>query len=694
MTQMSAERSSRSGVPWHRSPVGMAHLAAGVFAIAVTLALWLASGAAAFVYWDSGGDYSTIATIVGRANLDGSGGNLSFIPGASNPCGVAVDAHYIYWAIGRGAAIARANLDGSNVNESFITGVTDPCGVAVDGQHIYWANGGADSGVHAGSAIGRANLDGSSVDQSFITGAANPDAIAVDGTYIYWANRGPEYAGNATIGRAKLDGTSVNESFITGASNPCGIAVDGAHVYWTNQPVVVKHEGGGETITYETNTIGRANLNGTSPNQSFIAGPPGIPSPPRLCGLAVDSAHLYWTLDESFGAFVPSIGRANLDGSGVNESFINVAGGGAQGATGVAVDSLVPSTTALTPSPGSIIFGQPMSFTAAVTRGNPPEGSSTPTGKVSFTVAGEPSVQVPLDGNGQASLDLEYYLNVGDTVSAKYGGDSAYGESGNSLTPTIQAAHTMTSLTASPNPQTSSGDVTLIATVDNLSTAIVPFGSVEFLIDGELLGPPVPLDVNGQAGIDVSGFDPGDHAVVADYHEDTHPTPDFTDSQASLTEHITSAPAPPKPPASPAASLPLPPPAPPFQGTLSAVSLRLGIRDLLRGAFSDSVTLTGSGSVTQDLFAEGGVLPATATRVSAAGHKKSKRLQSALLLAKGSARTTAAGTVKVTLRPTTAGKKALKTTHRSLRAVLITSVKDSRTGRVTNLPPQKLTLRR
>jgi len=56
------------------------------------------------------------------------------------------------------------------------------------------------------------------VNQSFISGLNSAGGLAVDGTYIYWTN------GNA-IGRANLDGTGVNESFITGASAPGNIAV-------------------------------------------------------------------------------------------------------------------------------------------------------------------------------------------------------------------------------------------------------------------------------------------------------------------------------------------------------------------------------------------------------------------------------------------------------------------------------------
>jgi virginiamycin B lyase len=240
------------------------------------------------VYW-SNYDPDTI----GRANLDGTGDNPSFITGASGPQGVAVDGSHVYWTNVTGA-IGRANLDGTGANHSFITGASEPEGVAVDGSHVYWANFGTDT-------IGRANLDGTGASQNFITGAAGIVGVAVNGSHVYWTNI------TGTIGRANLDGTGANHSFITGASGPQGVAVDGSHVYWANI----------------MGTIGRANLDGTGANQNFITGAFG------LRGVAADGSHVYWTND-----FTDTIGRANLDGTGANQNFIT----GAYGPTGVAVD--------------------------------------------------------------------------------------------------------------------------------------------------------------------------------------------------------------------------------------------------------------------------------------------------------------------------------------------------------------------
>src|SRR5215213_3535160 len=85
--------------------------------------------------------------------------------------------------------------------------------------------------------------------------------------------------------------------------------------------------GRAEAHVYWTNnadtTIGRANLDGTGVNQRFLSGA----STP--CGVAVDGAHVYWG---NIGA--GTIGRANLDGGGADQSFI----GDQIGPCGVAVD--------------------------------------------------------------------------------------------------------------------------------------------------------------------------------------------------------------------------------------------------------------------------------------------------------------------------------------------------------------------
>jgi virginiamycin B lyase len=94
---------------------------------------------------------------------------LAFAPGAAGS---------IYWANDKGTTIGTANLDGTGVDQSFITGASNPCGVAVDAAHLYWGNN-ALTGT-----IGRSSLDGTGVNQGFITGGSNPCGVAIDAGHL------------------------------------------------------------------------------------------------------------------------------------------------------------------------------------------------------------------------------------------------------------------------------------------------------------------------------------------------------------------------------------------------------------------------------------------------------------------------------------------------------------------------------
>jgi hypothetical protein len=100
--------------------------------VAVLALSCLAGQADAFIYWGNTGSGAQGSGAIGRANLDGTGANQSFITGATFPAGVAVDAQHVYWDNTFSHSIGRANLDGSAANQSFIGGANGPAGVAVD----------------------------------------------------------------------------------------------------------------------------------------------------------------------------------------------------------------------------------------------------------------------------------------------------------------------------------------------------------------------------------------------------------------------------------------------------------------------------------------------------------------------------------------------------------------------------------
>ena len=234
-----------------------------------------------FVYWTN-----TASGTIGRANTDGTGINQSFITGLNTPSGLATDGTSLYWSnivsITDGtSAIGKTALDGSGVPDKiFITGASRPIGLAVGGGFIYWANYGTRT-------IGRATITGGSVNQSFIALASRPYGLAVNATNIFWANF-EDNAGTG-VGQATIAGTITAAAFIPTSSAPTGLAVDATHVYWSN---------------FSSNTIGRANLDASSPNQSWLTGATGP------VGIDVNATHLYWS---NYDTMPPTVARTAFD---------------------------------------------------------------------------------------------------------------------------------------------------------------------------------------------------------------------------------------------------------------------------------------------------------------------------------------------------------------------------------------------
>jgi virginiamycin B lyase len=274
-------------------------------AAALTVAvcvLILAPAASGFIYWGNAQSQS-----LGRAENDGSGVNSSFIATGPQPAAVAVDSAHIYWANQNGSSIGRANIDGTGVDNSFITGIVEPSGVAVNGSSVYWST--------LGGTIGKADLSGANVKPKFLSGLVEPCGVALDSGHVYWVEI--DSGTPAYVSRVGLDGSNLQLGYVTipGSSFPCGVAVNSANIFWS------------EPGFFCCGTrIGRASINGSGADPSFIGGA----SAP--CGVALDtSSHLYWANLEA-----GTIGRANTDGTAVDQSFVAT---GTSAVCGVAVDS-------------------------------------------------------------------------------------------------------------------------------------------------------------------------------------------------------------------------------------------------------------------------------------------------------------------------------------------------------------------
>ena len=181
---------------------------------------------------------------IARARLDGTGRpdihprrrDLS----ATEIGSIAVDEDHIYWAENSGhgvllpplGSIGRANLDGTGVDQSFIPFPADKAaGVAVDATTSTGA-----TGDHA-PPIGRANLDGTGVDHTFIPfpSGFTPGAVEVDAAHIYWFNARPTYPseGTPSVAPTSTEPASTRaSSAASGSRHRADLAVDAGHIYW------------------------------------------------------------------------------------------------------------------------------------------------------------------------------------------------------------------------------------------------------------------------------------------------------------------------------------------------------------------------------------------------------------------------------------------------------------------------------
>jgi virginiamycin B lyase len=293
-----------------------------VAAIAATM-LTVAGAADAAIYWP---DYGQVS----RMNVDGSVLQEEFIPrpatigGEEIGCaGVAVTASHIYWAIPSDGAIAAANLDGSEPNYAFITGLANPCGVAVDSTSIYWTE-------FEGGTIGRANLAGGEVERGFVGGLKRPCGVAVAGGWLYWTGEAIQ-SPDSYVERRPLAGGIAEAVYTSPVDETCGVAVDSEHVYWG---------GFGQAI-------GRARLDGSEPEPSFIA---GLDRPE---GIALYGGDIYWSQNDPAAR---SIEAAELGGDPRPHRVLEELPRGVP--EGIAVDSVVVPPPAPAPPVYEIGFGR------------------------------------------------------------------------------------------------------------------------------------------------------------------------------------------------------------------------------------------------------------------------------------------------------------------------------------------------
>ncbi|MFE3219448.1 Ig-like domain repeat protein, partial [Streptomyces antimycoticus] len=177
------------------------------------------------------------------------------------------------------------------------------------------------------------------------------------------------------------------------------------------------------------------------------------------------------------------------------------------------------SSTTLIITPASPVCGETVTLCAQVA--TTPPGTCTPTGTVTFTVAGGPTLTGTLDASGQACV-MTSAIPVGThLVTATYGGSGDVSSSTVTGSLTVGQAASTTALTITPASPVCGQSVTLCAQVTMVSPGTcTPTGTVVFAIAG---GPTLTgtLNASGQACVTTSAIPVGSHAVAATYGGDT-----------------------------------------------------------------------------------------------------------------------------------------------------------------------------
>lgn len=188
-----------------------------------------------------------------------------------------------------------------------------------------------------------------------------------------------------------------------------------------------------------------------------------------------------------------------------------VAVGLATGGAGAA--GQISTTTTLTADPASPGYGVPVTFTATV-------APSTAAGSVQFVVDGTPlGSPVALSGGSATSPSISSLAPGDHEVTASYFGDADHAASDDTGSVSVGLIPTSTTVTNDPLGPTVGETVTLTATVVPATAT----GTVQFVLDGELLGSPVTL-VDGKATSPASpALGLGLHVPMAFYDGDaTH----------------------------------------------------------------------------------------------------------------------------------------------------------------------------
>ena len=208
---------------------------------------------------------------------------------------------------------------------------------------------------------------------------------------------------------------------------------------------------------------------------------------------------------------------------------------------GPLVQNVTPaaSNTVVTSGVNPSVFGQPVTFTAAVSSSCP--GSVA--GSVQFQADGIAlGGAQAVDGAGHASMSASSLLVGTHPVTALFtSSNSNVGGGSGSLGggQIVNAADTTTAVSAAPNPSEYGAPVTFTATTTiNSPGAGTPSGSVQFQDNGANIGSAQNVSSGGQAVIMTSSLAVGSHTISAAF---TSGSANFNNSAGNTTQTVNKA---------------------------------------------------------------------------------------------------------------------------------------------------------
>ena len=194
--------------------------------------------------------------------------------------------------------------------------------------------------------------------------------------------------------------------------------------------------------------------------------------------------------------------------------------------------SMASTTTNLSSSASTSVFGQSVTFTATI--GVVAPGAGVPTGSVTFKDGSTTLGTGTLNSTGMATFATTTLAVGSHTITAVYGGDPNFsGSTSAALAQTVSEDGSTAAITSSASPSVLNQSVSFTVTVSAAAPGSgTPTGTVQFSIDGSKFGSAVALAGGSATSTSISTLKLGNHTITASYSGDGNFTastaPSFT----------------------------------------------------------------------------------------------------------------------------------------------------------------------